>query len=47
MGTCAMVCMEACGSAQVSKLKVYYLRLDGRRIHYGRGTLPTSLRPLD
>ena len=47
MGTCVVVCAAACSFMQVHKLQVYYLRLDGRRMQYVRGTLPTPLGPVD
>ena len=46
MGLCAVTCAAACGSVQVRKLKVYYLVLSNRRLHYAPGTLPTTLGPL-
>ena len=37
MGACDVACEAACGFAQVCKLKVYCLRLHGRRIGGGGG----------
>ena len=48
LGPCSAVAYTvACGSAQVRKLKVYSLWLDGRHIPYVRGTLSTLLEPLN